>query len=166
MRAIALASLAAILVQPFVYVLWGDVALPAQGGPAAMPALMTVLEWGVMVAGAFVVVVRVPLFLLLGWLGRRDRATVLACGALIATVPAAVRGWPLTAVCDSCSSAGRWHGHFVQFQTNGVLTPYAWLRYLEGMALFGVHGFVGALVFYVVWRRSTAAAGARHARKP
>jgi hypothetical protein len=164
MRAFVLGSLAAILVQPFVYLLWGAVAVPA--GSAALPAVMAVLEWVVVVAGAFVVVVWGPLFLLLGWLGRTDRATVLACGALLAAVPAAVRGWPPATACAGCSSAGRWHGHFVQFQASGVLTPYAWLRYLEGVAQFGVHGLAGALAFYVVWRRSAGAAGGRPAAAP
>ncbi len=164
MRAIALGCLAAILVQPFVYLLWGAVALSADA--AALPAVMGVLEWVVVVAGAFVVVVWVPLFVLLGWLGRQNRATVLACGALLAAVPAAVRGWPPATVCAGCSSAGRWHGHFVQFEASGVLTPYAWLRYLEGVAQFGVHGLVGALAFYAVWRRSAGAAGGRPAGAP
>jgi uncharacterized protein (DUF2062 family) len=165
MRAIVLGSLAAILVQPFVYVLWGGIAWPA-GGPAALPALMGALEAVAATAAAFVAVLWVPFFLLLRWLGRTDRATILSCGVLIAAVPGAVRGWPLATVCGGCSSAGRWHGHFVQFEASGVLTRYAWLRYLEGVALYGVHGLVGALAFYVVWRRSADAATRRRDRAP
>jgi hypothetical protein len=50
-------------------------------------------------------------------------------------------------------SAGRnWHGKYIDTYVNGVPTDYAWFIYAEGIVFFALHGLMGALAFYGVWR--------------
>lgn len=42
----------------------------------------------------------------------------------------------------------------MEFVVNGQKTFYGWLNYAQSIVIYGLHGFVGALVFYFVWRRA------------
>lgn len=151
MKAVLLATLAAILIQPLVFAAW--IAAPLLKADASIPAdqLLQMLFAVVLFAGAFVLFLGLPIFLALRRAGKTSHRHFALAGFLAGAVPMAVVGMLLG--CDACSSSGNWHGHAVQFQVDGHKTLHGWLSLLEGVVQFGIHGLMGALAFGAVWRR-------------
>ncbi len=163
MKAIALASLAAVLVQPLVFALITAALLTISllGGammnngdlPRLFLQLGPISIYVDVVATAFVVVVGIPLFLVLKRMGKLRWRSILSAGFLAAAIPFAVIGFPLLRDSSGFSYGANWHGTYVQFVENGVYTMYGWLNYLEEIVRFGIHGLAGAAAFYLVWLR-------------
>lgn len=109
----------------------------------------------VVVAAAAVLLLGIPTFLLLRKFAYLNWTSLSIAGLLLGMLPAAL-SWPRT--LEGYSSGQNWHGSYVDTYVNGVPTSYAWLTYAEGVLLFGVHGLIGAIVFYAVWRRGVHAA--------
>jgi len=150
MKAVGLASLAAVLIQPFVFVLR---LLPEFWG-ARLPNMNEVeffLFAIVLVSLAHVLILGIPLFLLLRRFGRANWTTLSIGGFVAGFIPSAVVGWPR--FLKGYSSGGNWHGRHVEFYLDGVPTNYAWLAYLQDTFQFGIHGLVGGLVFFLVWKK-------------
>jgi len=101
------------------------------------------------VGAAVVLVLGVPAFLALRRYQREGWSSLAAAGALLGTLPSAFF-WPRT--LDGYSAGQNWHGKYVETYVNGTPTIYAWLVYGESALFFALHGLVGALVFYGVWR--------------
>jgi hypothetical protein len=148
---ILLASIAAILVQPLTYVLFFTpyylAAYPAEPLPSDVGFF---LLWVIAVASAAVIVLGIPAFILLRKFNREGWTSLAIAGFVLSAVPVAF-SWPRR--IDGHSSSNNWHGYFVETYVNGMPTTYAWLEYFEGVIYFGLHGLIGALVFYAVWRR-------------
>ena len=163
MKAIALASLAAVLVQPLVFALVTTALLTISllGGATMndgdLPMLFLQLGplsiYVVVVGAAFVVVVGIPLFLVLKRMGKLGWRSILSTGFLAAAIPFAVIALPMLRDSSGFSYGANWHGTYVQFVQNGVYTMYGWLNYLEEIVRFGIHGLAGAAAFYLVWLR-------------
>jgi len=154
MRAILLAAIAAVLVQPFVFAL-GLLPLLFVHPTPNLNGLGLVFAAVLVVSVAFVVALGVPIFLLLRRLGRVSWASLSLAGFLAGAVPVALLAWPRH--LEGYSSGYNWFGHAVDFYIDGVPTIYAWLSYAEGTIISGIHGLVGAVVFLAVWRRVHAA---------
>ncbi|GAB2524880.1 hypothetical protein GCM10027188_29790 [Lysobacter humi (ex Lee et al. 2017)] len=104
----------------------------------------------VAVAAAMVLLFGIPIFLMLRRLNRLSWVWLGVAGVLLGGLPAAL-SWPRP--LEGYSAGHNWHGKYVETYVNGTPTLYAWLGYWEGVAYFSLHGLVGALVFYAVWRR-------------
>ena len=143
-----IASLAAVLIQPLVYAVRIAPAYFASPTPlyGAGPAFVSI----VIAAAAVVLVLGVPTFFLLRRLRLAGVVSLAISGFVLGAMTAAVPGWPR--YLEGFSAGENWHGRFVNTYVNGVPTKYAWLTYAESVFYFGVHGFVGALTFYLVWR--------------
>ncbi|AZP10810.1 hypothetical protein [Undibacterium parvum] len=103
----------------------------------------------VAVSATLVLVLGVPAFLALRKL-RRDSWRSLGIVGFVLGALSAATSWPSR--LDGYSAGQNWHGKYIETYVDGVPTAYAWFTYAEGVALFALHGVVGALVFYGVWR--------------
>lgn len=102
------------------------------------------------VAAAVTVLLGVPAFWVLRRFGREGWRSLGAVGAALGVLPVAFF-WPRHFA--GYSSGQNWHGHDVDLYVDGTPTVYAWLIYAEKVLTFGLHGLIGALVFYAVLRR-------------
>jgi hypothetical protein len=147
----ALASLAAILVQPPLAIAYMFVPALVAGESMTPRDFLELSFYVAVFAAAFVLILGVPIFFLLRHFGKAKRTTVSFAGFGAGAIPLAIYSWPRH--MEGFSSGGNWHGAYVQFVEDGVHTIYGWLSYFEGVLWWGVHGFVGALVFYLIWAR-------------
>ena len=151
MKAILLAAIAAIVVQPFVFFLL--VLSPALLAGARIPLndLFALPLFAALFAVPFVVVVGIPASLLLRHFKCLSWWSLGAVGFVVASLPIAIYGWSEYA---GYSSGGNWYGTPVEFVVKGQKTFYGWLSYAQDVLFFGLHGLAGALAFYFVWRRT------------
>lgn len=150
-KAISLAVLGAIAVQPVVLLAW--LGLPAlfAGDSSAFRDIARNSFMAAVFAVPFVVLVGVPATLLLA------RSNQLRCW-LLGLIGFVSAGLPVALFTPGggpgYSSGGNWCGTYAQFVVNGEPTLYGWLNYIQSIFLFGLHGLVGAMVFYAIWRCS------------
>ena len=151
-KAIWLSSIAAILIQPLVFLAWLGFPALLAGEPAAVLADMACVSiFAAVFAIPFVLIVGVPATLLLLRYGKLRWWRLALVGVLAATLPIATFGLSTSPVY---SSSGDWNGQFVDYVVNGERTFYGWLSYFESLVYFAVHGFIGASVFYALLRNS------------
>ncbi len=144
-----LASMAAVAVQPLVMA--GRLAPEYFAAPQPLYGIGFLFLSVVVVAAAAILVLGLPAFLLLQRLRRDSWLSLAITGFLLGALPIAATSWPRH--LEGYSSGQNWHGKYVDLYLNGVPTSYAWATYGESVAFFGLHGLVGALVFYAVWRK-------------
>ncbi len=145
---ILLATIAAIVVQPLVFVI--RIAPDHFASSTPVYGLGFYLAAVVGVAAAAVFLLGIPAFLLLQKFGRVTWTSLSIVGLCLGMLPASIF-WPRR--LEGYSSGQTWHGRYVETYVQGVPTSYAWLTYAEGVLYFGLHGLIGALIFYAVWRR-------------
>ena len=153
MRAILLATVAAILVQPIVFFLLFLTPALIDGAHITQSDLFGLPLLAALFSVPFVVVLGIPAFILLRHINCVSPAPLSAVGFVAAAVPFGIFGW---SECQGCSSGGNWYGTPVDFVLNGHRTYYGWLEYFQGIVFYGIHGLVGALAFLVAWRRIRA----------
>jgi hypothetical protein len=151
MKAILLATAAAIAIQPFVLFAWFLLPALIDGNHVSPNDLFGIPLFAALVAAPFVVVVGIPSLLLLRHFEYLSWWSLGTIGLVVAALPVAIYGWSEYA---GFSSAGSWYGTPVDFVINGQKTFYGWLNYAQSIVLFGLHGFTGALAFFFVWRHS------------
>ena len=151
MKAILLATIAAIAIQPFVLFVWFLLPVLIAGGHVSPNELFGIPMFAAVLAVPFVVVVGVPSLLLLRHFKYLSWWSLGTIGLVVAALPVAVYGWSEYA---GFSSGGNWYGTPVDFVVNGQKTLYGWLSYAQSVVFFGLHGFAGALAFFFVWRRA------------
>lgn len=142
-----IAALAAVLVQPLVLLVRMTPDYIASPGPLHGIGSMVIAV--VIVAAAAVLLLGIPAFLLLQRLRRVNWISLASAGGLLGGLPAAFY-WPRH--LEGLSAGEPWHGTYVKTHVNGTPTIYAWLTYGENVLMFALHGLVGALAFYAVWR--------------
>ena len=142
------ASLCAIVVQPAVLFLW--LILPDLFSSNDFPwhTLGPIFFYSVLFAAPFVLLLGLPLSLIL-WRFGQFKWWILATAGVLATV--AFSAWDLPGGDSGYSFGGSWNARYVEFVVAGVPTIYGWLNYLRSIAIFALHGFVGATVYYLVW---------------
>jgi hypothetical protein len=156
MKATMLAALAAIAIQLPLFAILSLPPLLIGGAGVDAGDIAFYASAVLLVATATVLLVGLPVFALLRQYGHASmRSTVLA-GLVIGAVPILVLGWPLHGLYGGYSSGGDWFGHTVDFYRNGVPTYYAWLDYAVNAIRLAIHGAIGAMLFYWVWRRAAA----------
>jgi hypothetical protein len=74
-------------------------------------------------------------------------------GFVLGALPVAATSWPRH--LEGYSFGQNWNGKYIDLYLNGVPTKYAWITYAESAGYFGLHGLVGAVVFYAVWQTLT-----------
>ena len=150
-KASLLSSIAALLVQPPIFLAWMGIPALVAGETVAFLDMVRFSPLAAVFAIPFVVVVGIPAALLLSRDGRLRWAPLALVGTLAAILPllAIIPGGS-----TGYSSGGNWHGKAVDYVVNGKPTLYGWLSYFESLVYFGLHGFIGASAFYAVWRRS------------
>jgi len=148
-RHLYLAAILAVLLQPLVglmtfFPLW-IVGLPSLDVFAFYSlAVMTV-------SGLIVFLLGIPCFSILHRTQKLGFMGLSASGIILAMLPYLVIGHPQ--YLDGYTAAGHWHGQTLKFYENGRPMVLAWLNYAEVALGFGIHGFLGSLVFYAFWRR-------------
>jgi ABC-type phosphate transport system permease subunit len=108
--------------------------------------------WVMVVSAIFVVVLGLPTYYLLKHYDKARKQLLAFSGAVLSSMPAVIFGWPRYS--PGYTSGANWHRKYVELYQDSVPTIYAWLTHLENIFLFGLHGFVGALVFYLLMCRS------------
>lgn len=163
MKAIFAGALGAIAIQPLLFGLW--FLLPVEFSPFPLTAqwVIVLMLYSLIVAVAFVFILGVPAFLALRRIDRATSHWIAVVGLLIGAITAGIVTWPLR--YNGYSSGENWFGHYVHFFVNGTPTIYSWLSYLRGVLIFGVHGFIGGLVFYYLWRRQSGGHPMRQTRR-
>ena len=153
MRALSLATVAAILIQPIVFWAWFFLPAVFHGSVVRLDFFAAITLSVLMVSTVFVLVLGLPIFLAFRHFNKVGWLPLSASGFLISAFSIAIYSWPYRHSWDGYSSGGNWHGSYVKFFINGVPTIYEWLRYAEIVVIFGLHGMIGALIFINVWRR-------------
>lgn len=144
-----IASLAAVAVQPLVFA--GRIAPDYFASPQPFYGVGFFFLSIIVVAAAVVLILGIPTFLLLRKFQSTGWTSLAIAGFLLGALPVAALSWPRS--LEGYSSGQNWHGKYIATYINGVPTKYAWLTYGENVVFFGLHGLVGALVFYAVWCR-------------
>ena len=142
-----ISAIAAVAVQPLVFLL--QVLPDYLSSPQPLYGVGFAFVAVTVVGAAVVLVFGIPTFLALRRFHRDSWSSLTAAGALLGALPGAL-SWPRT--LEGYSAGQSWHGKYVDTYINGVPTTYAWLTYGESVFFFALHGLVGALVFYGVWR--------------
>jgi hypothetical protein len=70
----------------------------------------------------------------------------------IPSVLALVWLWPLSPG-SGFSSGMSYHGTYRRMIDDGVPTFWGWVGFVEALVIFGLHGAVGAIIFFLVWRK-------------
>ncbi len=153
MKALLPAALAAIVIQLPLFALLNLPPLLIGGDGIAGSDIAFYTAAVLIVATATVLLVGLPVFALLRRLGKVSMPSSALAGLAIGALPILLLGWPLHGLYGGYSSSGDWFGHTVDFYKNGVPTYYAWLDYGLNVIRLGIHGALGAMLFYVVWRR-------------
>ncbi|MFC3552492.1 hypothetical protein ACFOLC_15920 [Lysobacter cavernae] len=149
--AILISSLAAIAVQPFVFIASFGIPLAIAGDLSSLADVARYSFFPALFAIPFVLFVGIPATLILVHFGKLRWWLLAFIGFIAAAAPIAFSG---PGGSPGYSSGGNWHGKYVDLVINGEPTLYGWLNHLESIFFFGLHGLVGATVFYVLWRRS------------
>jgi hypothetical protein len=152
MREVWIASIAAVAVQPLVFLLRLLPVFLYSSTP--IYGLGFVVIAVVVVSAAFVLVLGIPMFLFLRRRRGEGWVSLSIAGFLAGAVPFALLSWPRA--MSGYSSGSNWHGHYVDMYIQGVPTVYAWESYAENVAYCGLHGLIGAIVFFAIWRRVSA----------
>ncbi len=142
------ASLCAIMVQPAVLFFWLILPDIFSGGGVPWHSLGPIFFYSILFATPFVLLLGLPLSLILWRIGQFKWWILVIAGVLSAI---AFIGWDLPGGNSSYSSGGSWNGRHVEFVVAGAPTLYGWLDYVRSIAIFALHGFVGATVYYLVW---------------
>jgi hypothetical protein len=147
-----LGGLLAIAVQPILFVLWIATPMLLHGETVPWGEISAFSAFAAVVAVPFVIVVGLPTTYFLHKRGRFSWRNLALIGFLAPAIPMA---FFLPGSEYGSSYGGSFHGQIVEFVVNGKATIYGWLSYLEAVLTFGVHGLVGASVFYLVCRKDT-----------
>ena len=150
-KVILLSCLGAIAVQPFVFLTWLAVPMFLHGEISQLSDVVMFSPMTALFALPFVLLIGTPAALLLARYGKLRWLPLALIGFIAAALPVAVSG---PGTDPGFSSGGNWHGKRVDFVVNGDPTLYGWLNHIESTLYFGLHGLIGATVFYWVWRRS------------
>ena len=134
MKAILLATVAAIAVQPLVLFAWLFLPALIAGGTVPPKDLVGMSLFSALLASPFVVVVGIPAFLLLRYLRHLSWWSLGTIGLVAASCPVAVFGLFEYA---GYSSGGNWYGTPVEFVINGQKTFYGWLSYAQSVVFSG-----------------------------
>ena len=102
-----------------------------------------------LMAGAVVLLLGVPVFLLLRRWQRDSWWTMAWAGGVLGTLPGSILAWP---ELYGPNERSHWHGQYVYTYLDGEPTRYAWYKVVESMGAYALLGMATALVFYAVWR--------------
>ena len=149
--AIMLSSFGAIAVQPLVFIASFGTPMILSGDLSSLPDVASYSFFPMLIAIPFVLFVGVPIAVLLAHYGRFRWWSLAIIGFVAAAAPVAFSG---PGGSSGYSSGGNWHGEYVDLVIDGEPTLFGWINHIESICFFGLHGLVGATVFYVVWRRS------------
>src|SRR5271166_3932005 len=157
-RAIAIASLAATIVQPIAFA--AIVFLPAVllGATLTVPRAddaKVFIFLVLVVASAHILLLGVPGFLLLRRMNRLDTRRIAWLGFAAGTLPLAIVSWPLAHDYPGYSEWANWYGRAVTLIDHGTTTFFGWLIYIVRIVAFGLLGVLGSLIFWHVWKRFT-----------
>ncbi len=143
-----IAALGAVAIQPLVFL--------ARVAPDYLASSQPLYRIGFMLlavavsAAAIVLILGIPAFLVLRKVHRASWVSLAVAGLMLGALPAA---FPWPGHLEGFSAGQNWHGIYVETYVSGMPTTYAWLTYGEGVLFFALHGAIGALVFYAIWRR-------------
>lgn len=149
MKPILLATLAAIVIQPFFFFLWFIFPMLAFGAEISLKDSTVLLLYTALVATPFVICIGVPSLFILQYFKKLSLLSFGLIGFIASALPIAILGW---SEYSGYSSGGNWYGTHVDFVINGQKTFYGWLNYAQSVLFFGLHGLAGGLIFFFVWR--------------
>ena len=149
--AVMISSLGAIAVQPLVFIASFAIQMAIAGDFSSLSDVARYSFFPALFAIPFVLFIGIPATLLLAHRGKLGWRLLALIGFVAAATPVAISG---PGGSPGYSSGGNWHGKYVDFVVNGEPTLYGWLNHIESIFFFGLHGLVGATVFYALWRRS------------
>lgn len=160
LRALLAGTVAALAVQPLVLFCWLIAPALLLGPSFTLREAAEMCFFTVLFAVPFVVLLGIPLSLLLHRTGIFKWWPLALAGAIAGGIFA---GWSGPGSSPGFSSGGNWYGKSVSFIIDGEPTFYGWLNYLQSVATFAIHGFIGASAYYYAWVRSI---GPNNSSKP
>lgn len=149
---IALSFLAAILLPAFLMTAWylyGQFSFFEADDPYIWVRTRGFMFMCLLVATAYVLLLGAPTFLLLRKLNAVRSWSTVGAGFILGAIPVAIWAWPLRYSSARISSSS----NGISTLIDGVPTMEGWLQYLYGVSFFGACGAVGALAFWLVWRK-------------
>jgi len=104
----------------------------------------------IFVSGAYVLILGLPSYCLMQWLGAIRWWSIAILGFILASIPLGILTWPLDL---SGGYSASYNG--IQTVIDGIPTLEGWLKFLYGTSLFGALGAVSAMAFWAVWKNKT-----------
>lgn len=146
---LALAAFTAISLQPLVRLV---TFFPFWRGAFPSFGVFIFYSLAVLIISSLVVLLLgIPCFDSLNATGRLNLLSLSCCGIILGMLPYLLLGYPRH--IDTFTAIVQWHGFPLKLYENGNPATAAWLDYAETAFGFGVHGFIGSLVFYFFWCR-------------
>jgi len=151
MKALITSSMAALLVQPIVFLLWFVIPGVIAGGQLPLGEMGEISLFIVALAAIHLLCFGLPAFYLLKAMKRLGWTSIGMAGFVIGSFAIAWFGWPVD-LGHGSSFGGNWHGTYREFVVDGKTTWFGWMRYAESVIVFGMQGLAGAWSFLATWR--------------
>jgi len=114
-----------------------------------------ILTYAFAIALAHAVLLGLPLFLFLNWLGWANALSAVLAGFVIGSIPIGILFWRLS---NNDTGSSSWSGQ-TPTMIDGVVTVNGWIEYAEILAQFGGFGAIGGLAFWLVLKMARPRAG-------
>ena len=109
-----------------------------------------------LVAAPIIIFLGIPVFHLLRRKGLDNYKSLAMSGAAIAAVISAVLLWPIESA--GYSSGGNYYGTYRNMIVDGSPTLWGWIRFVEDIVMFAVHGAIGGIAFRYGWQKAVQSA--------
>ena len=150
MMKMLLASIAALAIQPIVFLIWMGLPYAFASDDFPWNEFPDMARAVTIFALPFLLILGIPVFLVLQRKKWLSALRIGFAGFLIGIPFPLIVGWPRYS--PGFSSGGYFYGPNRDFMINGVTTIYGWLSYVQSVVIFGLQGMAGALAFYFTWK--------------
>ncbi|MEL7185868.1 MAG: hypothetical protein AAFN50_05460 [Pseudomonadota bacterium] len=104
------------------------------------------------VAAPIILLIGIPVFHLLRRRGAASKRVLGLAGAVAALAISAVLTWPIHS--EGFSTGQNYYGVFRDMNIDGVPTFWGWVRYVEDLLMFSIHGLLGGMAFGFGWHKA------------
>jgi hypothetical protein len=147
-----LASIAALAVQPVVFLIWMGLPYAFTSDDFPWNQLPNMAVWVTAFALPHLLLLGIPVFFAMRRKGWLSAFRIAIAGFLIGMPFPLIIGWPRDRPGSGSWSSGYFYGPNRDFVIDGVTTIYGWLSYVQSVVIYGLHGVAGALAFYFIWK--------------
>ena len=145
---------ASILIQvPLFYLFISPESLAFGHGFIGAPNdIMLYLLWVLLVATFIILVIGLPIYFFLKYYSLNTALNVALVGFLIPVIILSIITFS-TASYEGFSAGENYYGTYRSIVIDGKRTFWGWVKVFEAMLTYGIHGFLGAIIFHKIYLR-------------